>query len=223
MNELQKLLFENQDLKYREFHSKLMPTVDIDTVIGVKVPILRKIAKKFPFDEKEFMNDLPHKYYEENNIHAFLIEKIKDFGSCIVETERFLPYINNWATCDMMRPKVFKTNTHKLLPYIKKWLKDKNCYTVRYAIGMLNSFYLGDGFSTKYLDMATIENNEYYINMMIAWYFATALTKQYDSTLPYITNYKLSKWVHNKAIQKAIESYRITKEQKEFLKKYKIK
>lgn len=223
MTELQKLLFENQDLKYKEFHSKLMPTVDTDTIIGVRVPTLREIAKKFPFDEKKFMNEMPHKYYEENNIHAFLIEKEKDFDGCIIETEKFLPYINNWATCDMMRPKVFKANTHKLLPYIKKWLKSDKTYTVRYAIGMLNSFYLDKQFDTEYLDMAIIESNEYYINMMISWYFATALTKQYQLTLPYITSYKLPKWVHNKAIQKATESYRIPKEQKELLRKYRIK
>lgn len=223
MTELQKLLFENQDLKYKEFHSKLMPTVDSDTVIGVRVPILRGIAKNFPFDEKEFINELHHKYYEENNLHAFLIEKIKDFDTCIYETNRFLPYINNWATCDMMRPKTFKLNTGKLLPYIKKWLKSDNTYTVRYALGMLNSFYLDDEFDTKYLDMAIIESEEYYINMMIAWYFATALTKQYDATMPYITEHKLPKLVHNKAIQKAVESYRITKDKKEILKKYKIK
>lgn len=221
--ETEKLLLNHQDIKYKEFHQKLMPTVNPDTVMGVRVPELRKIAKNFPFDKKEFMSKLPHKFYEQNNLHAFLIEDIKDFDECIYELQKFLPYVDNWATCDMMRPKVFKANKDKLLPYIKKWLKSEKCYTKRYAIGLLNSFYLDDGFDTKYLDMAIIKSDEYYINMMIAWYFATALTKQYELTLPYITNYKLPKWVHNKAIQKAVESRAIGKDKKEFLKKYKIK
>ena len=223
MTKLQKLLFENQDLKYKEFHQKLMPTVDTQSVIGVRVPVLRSIAKKFPFDKSEFMNELPHRYYEENNIHAFLIESIKDFDECICETEKFLPCIDNWATCDMMRPKTFKANKDKLLTFIQKWLESENCYTVRYGIGMLNSYYLDNGFDTKYLDMAIVKSDEYYINMMIAWYFATALTKQFDATLPYIAEYRLPKWVHNKAIQKANESLRIPKQDKEILKKYKIK
>ena len=223
MTKFQKLLFENQDLKYKEFHQKLMPTVDADSVIGVRVPLLRSIAKNFSFDKNEFMNELPHDYYEENNIHAFLIENIKDFDKCIYETERFLPYIDNWATCDMMRPKVFKANKDILLTFIQKWLKSENCYTVRYGIGMLNSYYLDDEFDTKYLDMAIIESQEYYINMMIAWYFATALTKHFDATLPYIVEYRLPKWVHNKAIQKANESLRISNQNKEILKKCRIK
>lgn len=222
MTDIMQSLFENQDLQYKQFHSKLMPTVNPDTIIGVRVPVLRKIAKDFNGDAQKFFDSVPHAYYEENNVHAFLIEKIKDFDKCIEETNKFLPYIDNWATCDMMRPNVFKKNREKLLVYIQEWLKSSHSYTVRYAIGMLNSYYLDDDFCTQYLDMAIIQSDEYYINMMIAWYFATALTKQYTFALPYITEYRLPKWVHNKAIQKACESRRITKEQKEFLKEFKL-
>ena len=222
MTDIMQSLFENQDLQYKQFHSKLMPTVNPDTIIGVRVPVLRKIAKDFNGDAQKFFDSVPHAYYEENNVHAFLIEKIKDFDKCIEETNKFLPYIDNWATCDMMRPNVFKKNREKLLVYIQEWLKSSHSYTVRYAIGMLNSYYLDYDFCTQYLDMAIIQSDEYYINMMIAWYFATALTKQYTFALPYITEYRLPKWVHNKAIQKACESRRITKEQKEFLKEFKL-
>ncbi len=223
---IKKDLLAMQDLKYRDFHAKLMPTICKEKIIGIRVPLLRKYAKTL-FQEQcrnAFMNTLPHTYYEENNIHAFLIEQINDFDACIAETERFLPYIDNWATCDMMRPKVFKKHTDELFRYIQKWLQSNHVYTVRYAIGILHAFYLTDHFSPEHLALVSeIKSDEYYINMMIAWYFATALALQYEHTLPYLTNQKLSDWVHNKTIQKAIESYRIPPETKVNLKKLKIK
>ena len=226
MTELQKKLLEMQDLKYRDFHSKLMPTVSYDAVIGVRVPQLHKFAKEFAKtdESKAFIKQLPHKYYEENNVHAFVLEQIKDYDTAIEETEWFLPYIDNWATCDMFLPKVFKKNTDKLIVKIYEWIKSEKPYTVRYAIGLLLSLYLDDEFKTEYLEaVAAVRSDEYYVNMMIAWYFATALAKQYDATLPYITEKRLDIWTHNKAIQKVIESNRISKETKEYIRSFKIK
>lgn len=230
MNDIEKTvqarLFEMQDLAYRDFHSKLMPTVEKEKIIGVRVPELRKFAKELGKKEeaKDFLKILPHKYYEEDNIHAFLIEQIKDFDECIHALDNFLLYVDNWATCDMMTPKVFKKHTDRLLPKINEWLISDYIYEVRFAIGMLLKFYLDENFDEEYLKLvASVKSNGYYINMMIAWYFATALAKQWDKTLPYIENKVLDKWTHNKAIQKSVESYRITKEQKEYLKTLKIK
>lgn len=223
---VQARLFEMQDLAYRDFHSKLMPTVDKEKIIGVRVPELRKFAKEFAKAEeaKDFLKILPHKYYEEDNLHAFLIEQIKGFDECISALDNFLLHVDNWATCDMMTPKVFKKNTDNLLPKISEWLISDYTYEVRFAIGMLMKFYLDDNFDEKYLKLvAGVKSDEYYINMMIAWYFATALAKQWEKTLPYIENKVLDIWTHNKTIQKSVESYRITKEQKEYLKKLKIK
>lgn len=213
------------DEKYKQFHSKLMPTIDANLILGIRTPELRKLVKAITEDEaKAFMNNLPHKYYEENNLHGFLIEKIKDYDSCIIELERFLPYIDNWATCDGVTPKVLKKDLDKTLTCINKWIKSEDIYTVRYAIKLLMCFYLDDAFDKKYLEIVcNVKSDEYYINMMIAWYFATAMAKQYDSAISYITEYKLSPWVHNKTIQKCVESYRITEEQKEFLKGYRVK
>ncbi len=213
-------LFQYQDLKYKEFHQKLMPTVDKDTVIGVRTPLLRRLSKDF--SDPSFLKELPHRYYEENNLHAFLIEQTKDFDKCIDELEMFLPYIDNWATCDMLTPKCFKKNTEMLLPYIQKWIKSEHAYTVRFAVNMLMKFFLDKNFKKEYSDMVkNISSEEYYVNMVRAWYFATALAKHYDTILPYLTKNQLDSWTHNKTIQKAIESYRITKEQKEYLKKLK--
>lgn len=225
VKKVQKELFAMQDLKYRDFHSKLMPTVDKETVIGVRTPQLRKFASAFAKteDAKEFMENLPHEYYEENNLHGFLIEKIKDFDICIAEIDRFLPYVDNWATCDMMSPKVLKKYPGELLDKVKKWIKSENTYTVRYAIGCLMNYYLEEQFLTEYPDMvAAVKSEEYYIRMMQAWYFATALAKQYEAVLPYLEDGRLESWVHNKTIQKAIESYRITPEQKAYLKTLKL-
>lgn len=220
------ILFENQDTKYRDFSSKLMPTVDKDTVIGVRIPTLRRIAAKYENElvDSGFMSSLPHFYYEENNVHAFLIERIKDYDKCVESLNAFLPYIDNWATCDSMRPKCFAENTDKLYDIIKNWISSEHPYTVRFAIEMLMVYYLDDNFERSCSDMvASVSSNEYYVNMMIAWYFATALAMQWDEVLPYIEQRRLPVWVHNKTIQKAVESYRIPKFRKDWLKSMKIK
>lgn len=226
MNELQQTLFSMQDLSYRDFHSKLMPTIDKETIIGIRTPQLRKFAKEFAKSDKceAFLDSLPHRYYEENNLHGFLIEMGKDYDIVVENVEKFLPYVDNWATCDMMRPKVFKKHLPELFYKVKKWIASDQVYTVRYGIGMLLSFYLDEAFEKEHLEMvANIRSEEYYVNMMIAWYFATALAKQYEATISYIEEKRLDKWTHNKAIQKAIESYRITAEQKAYLRTWKIK
>lgn len=226
MNELQKQLFEMQDLAYRDFHAKLMPTIDKEKIIGIRTPMLRKFAKEFAKSDacEQFLKDLPHQYYEEDNLHGFLLEMGKDYDSLVEKLDAFLPYVDNWATCDMMRPKVFKKHLPELIKKVEEWLASEHVYTIRYGIGMLLSFYLDDEFEPEYLEwVAKIRSEEYYINMMIAWYFATALAKQYEVTLPYIENQKLDVWTHNKAIQKAIESYRVTEEQKNYLRTLKVK
>ncbi len=218
-------LFKLQDKKYRDFQSKLIPNVDSDSVIGVRTPELRKLAKKLVKEEDigEFLNILPHKYFDENQLHAFILSEKKDFDKCIEEVDKFLPYIDNWATCDQLSPKIFKKNKSILLEKIKKWITSSHTYTVRFGIGMLMQHYLGEDFDIKYPKIvAKVKSEEYYINMMIAWYFATALAKQYDKIIPFIEGKKLDKWTHNKTIQKAIESYRITPEQKAYLKSLKI-
>ena len=194
---------------YREFSSKLMPTVEKSKVIGIRTPILRKYAKGLE-NYEDFLSDLPHKYFEENNLHAFLIERERDFDRCIELIESFLPYIDNWATCDSMKPKVLKKEPEKLLKYINKWIKSKDIYAVRYGINLLMSFYLDENFDEDYLMIvANVRSNEYYINMMRAWYFATALAKRYKEALTYIENNRLDTWTHNKTIQKAIERCRM--------------
>ncbi len=219
-------LFALQDLKYKDFHCKLIPTVDPKSIIGVRTPELRKYAKelsKAP-EAAEFLSILPHKYYDENNLHGFLIETIKDYDKAIEAVERFLPYIDNWATCDLISPKVFKKHLPELYERIKLWLGSDRTYTIRFGIEMLMSFYLGDDFKPEMPAMvAALRSEEYYVNMMIAWYFATALCKQPDAVMPYIEKQKLEKWTHNKAIQKAIESYRISEEMKNHLRALKIK
>ena len=224
VEEIREKLFSLADENYKAFHSKLMPTVDSDKIIGVRTPVLRKFATEV-YKSGEwggFMTDLPHKYYEEDNLHGFLIEKIKDFDECIGETERFIPHMDNWATCDMLRPKVLKKEPDKLLTYIRKWINSDEVYVVRYAIGCLLSFYLDENFKAEYLSfVAEIRSDEYYINMMIAWYFATALAKQYESAIVYLEERRLSPWIHRKTIQKAIESYRISDETKAYLRQLK--
>lgn len=219
-------LFSMQDLSYRDFHSRLMPDVDKDTVIGVRVPELRKYVKELAKDPeiREFLEDLPHQYYEENNVHGFLIQQMKEYEKCMEELEKFLPYINNWATCDMTSPRVFKKHKEELLKAVRRWIVSDHVYTVRYGIGMLMQHYLDEDFREEYPQMVSeIQSEEYYVNMMIAWYFATALAKQYEAILPYIEKQKLDVWTHNKTIQKACESYRITPEQKAYLRTLKIK
>ena len=208
--------------EYKEFNSKLIPTVEKGKVIGIRTPILRKYARGLE-NYEDFLSELPHTYFEENNLHAFLIEREKDFDKCIEKLDAFLPYVDNWATCDSMKPKVLKKEPQKLLKHIKKWISGEDIYAVRYGINLLMSYYLDDDFNECYLKtVADIKSDEYYINMMRAWYFATALAKQYEKTLPYIENKILDIWTHNKTIQKAVESLRITEEQKNYLRKFKI-
>ncbi len=224
--DIQKELFKLQDEEYKSFHSRLMPTVNPELIIGVRVPLLRKLSKEFAktAEAQDFLLTLPHRFYEENNVHAFVIEEIKDFDEALAKTEEFLPYIDNWATCDMFLPKVFKKNTDKLLAKIREWICSDKPYTVRYAIGLLMKLYLDEEFNEEFLELAaSVKSEEYYVNMMIAWYFATALAKQYDAALPYITDRRLETWTHNKAIRKAIESNRIDTATKHFLRAYTIK
>ena len=220
MQEITAKLFELPDLEYREFHSNLVPTKDPDAIIGVRVPHLRKLAKELikEMDVTPFLKELPHQYNEENVLHAFFIEAIKDYDECLLELNQFLPYVDNWAVCDSLKPKVFKKHLDELVDEIQGWIESTQTYTIRFGIEMLMNFYLDEKFSAKYLDMvAGVKSEEYYVNMMIAWYFATALAKQYDATIKIIEAGVLDKWTHNKTIQKAIESYRITPEQKEYL------
>lgn len=224
--EIRNRLFEMQDLKFRDFHSALMPTVDKDLVIGVRTPQLRKLAKELAVHPEisEFLADLPHKFYEENNLHGMINEQEKDFGRCIIELENFLPYIDNWATCDLISPKVFKKYTKELLPYIFRWIRSEHTYTCRFAMKMLMTYFLDEKFCMEYAEMvAAVESDQYYINMMRAWYFATALAKQYDAVVPFIENRRLDDWTHNKTIQKAVESFRITDEQKAYLRTLKVR
>lgn len=222
MADIKKLLFNLQDEKYRDFHAKLMPNIDKSTIIGIPVPKIRALAKQIKNDAGDFLEKLPHKYYEENNLHAILVSEISGFDECIGKINEFLPYVDNWATCDIMKPKSFKKNKEALLSEIDKWMKSQHEYTVRFGIEMLMTHFLDGDFDKKYIDaVSRIQSDAYYINMMIAWYFATALAKQWDATVKYIEEKRLSVWVHNKAIQKAVESYRITEEQKEYLKRLK--
>ena len=223
---VQARLFAMQDLPYRDFQCKLMPTVAAETVIGVRTPELRKFARAFAKtpEAADFLAILPHQYYEENNLHGFLIESMKDFDRAIAALDAFLPYVDNWATCDLMRPKVFRKHLPELLGPIRRWLASGETYTVRFGMEMLMAFYLDEAFRPDYLNwVAGVESGEYYVNMMAAWYFATALAKQYDAALPYIQERRLAPWTHNKAIQKAIESYRITDDRKAYLRTLKIK
>ena len=226
MTEIQERLFELQDEKYRDFQVKLIPSVDPATVIGVRTPELRKLAKELAKrdDIDMFLDALPHDYFDENQLHAFILSGMKDYAGCMAGVCAFLPYVDNWATCDQMSPKAFRKNKDDLLVHIKDWLKSDRTYTIRFAAGMLMEHFLGDDFDAAYPEfVAGISSDEYYVNMMRAWYFATALAKQYDSIIPFIEGKKLDIWTHNKAIQKSVESYRITPEQKAYLKTLKIK
>ena len=218
---IRQTLFSLQDIKYGDFQAKLMPTMDRQRVIGVRTPALRKYAKELAKEKdiQEFLQDLPHKYFEENQLHAFIICEQKEYHRCMEELVRFLPYVDNWAICDQMSPKVFKKHRKELLEQIKIWIASKETYTVRYGIGMLMNHFLEEDFEVEYPEIvAKIRTEEYYVNMMIAWYFATALAKQYEAVLPFLEERRLDNWTHRKAIQKSVESYRITKEQKEYLK-----
>ena len=214
-------LFNMRDEQFAKFNAKLLPGVASDRVIGIRTPELKKFARQIQKPDL-FLNTLPHKYFEENQIHAFILSDIRDFDLCISGIEKFLPYVDNWATCDQLIPKVFAKNLDKILPYIKRWIKSKHTYTVRFAIGLLMRFYLGDKFAPEYADMvANIKSDEYYVNMMRAWYFATALAKNWDDIIRLLENNKIDLWTHNKTIQKSVESYRISPKQKEYLIKLK--
>lgn len=222
-NDILKSLYALQDTVYRDFQSALLPTVDKANIIGVRTPELRALARQLRGESDDFIKNLPHKYFEENQLHAFIISDFHDFDTAASAVDGFLPYIDNWATCDQMSPRVFAKNTDKLLPYIKKWIKSKHTYTVRFAVLNLMRYFLDDGFDTKYADMvANIKLDEYYVNMMRAWYFATACAKQWTQIVPYFKNRVLDTWTHNRAIQKATESYRVLPEHKTELKKCKI-
>ena len=217
-------LFSLQDKKYKEFHSRLMPNIDPERVIGVRIPELRRLARELirSGEAEEFIKTLPHFYYEENNLHAFIIEQIKDYDLLIKELERFLPFVDNWATCDSLRPKIFCENTERLLSDACRWMASSHEYTVRFGIEVMMLYFLDESFKKEYPErIAGLECEKYYINMMIAWYFATALAKQWDAVIPFIENNMLSVWVNNKTIQKATESFRITPEQKKYLRTFK--
>ncbi|WP_299448781.1 DNA alkylation repair protein [uncultured Phascolarctobacterium sp.] len=220
MEAITQKLFELSDTKYRDFNAKLLPTVNKATIIGVRTPALRKLAKEITgsTEANNFMQELPHTYYDENQLHTFLISACKDYDICMEQIENFLPYIDNWATCDQLSPKILQKNPQDLLLRIQKWLASEHTYTIRFGIKMLMSFYLDTGFCHQYLAwVASVRSEEYYVKMMIAWYFATALAKQYDAAVPYLEQKKLEQWTHRKTIQKACESYRITTEQKTYL------
>lgn len=223
--EIQRELFAKQDTAYRDFQAKLIPTIEDGSMIGVRTPELRKMAKLYAKREDigAFLAALPHSYFDENQLHAFILSERKDFSQCMTELNLFLPYVDNWATCDQLSPKIFKKHRQELLPYIREWIASDKTYVVRFSIGMLMEHFLDDDFDALYLEtVSKIRSEEYYVNMMIAWYFATALAKQYEATLPFIENVRLAPWTHNKAIQKAVESLRITPEQKTYLKSLKL-
>ncbi len=226
MKKIQDDLFAMQDTSYRDFQSKLIPSVPIENMIGVRTPKLRSLAKRMLKDGtyEEFLAELPHRYFDENQLHAFVISGLKDLDECITGLNAFLPYVDNWATCDQMSPKVFAKNKVELLDLIKMWIKSDEVYTVRFAIGMLMQHYLDSDFSMEYLEMvADVSSEEYYVRMMVAWYFATALAKQYDDAIVYLEKSRLEPWIHNKTIQKAIESNRISDEKKEYLRRLRKK
>ncbi len=223
--EIRERLFQLQDEKYRDFQSKLIPNLEASVMIGVRTPELRKLSREMVRRENigEFLDALPHRYFDENQLHAFILSEIRDYDRCVEAVCRFLPYVDNWATCDQMSPKVFRRNRQALLPHIREWIDSGKTYTVRFGIGMLMSHFLDEVFDQTYAEtVASIRSEEYYVNMMIAWYFATALVGHYEEILPFLEEKRLDPWTHNKAIQKAIESYRITEEQKAYLRTLRI-
>ena len=223
---IRETLFSLRDEKFAAFQARLIPNVAPERIIGVRTPALRKLAKTLrgSGEAEEFLKALPHDFFEENNLHAFLLCEMKDFDACVQAVEDFLPYVDNWATCDQMSPGVFRKNKQALLPYIRCWIASERCYTRRFGTGMLMSHFLDEDFREEYLGwVSDIHSAEYYVNMMIAWYFATALAKQYEAALPYLKNRRLDPWVHNKAIQKAVESFRVSDGHKNYLRTLKIR
>lgn len=226
IHDVQKRLFEMQDAEYRDFHAKLVPTMEKTKFIGIRTPMLRKFAKKFGKTEESeiFLQVLPHQYYEENNLHGLLIEQIRDYDKCLEELERFLPFIDNWATCDLLALHMMKKHRDVFIREVFRWIESDQPYTIRFGIGMLMRHYLDEEFKPEYPEkVAAIRSEEYYVNMMRAWYFATALAKQYEKVLPFLEERRMDVWTHNKTIQKAIESCRITPEQKAYLRTLRIR
>jgi 3-methyladenine DNA glycosylase AlkD len=226
MEVITKMLLENREEKYAAFLQKILPGVAQQTIIGVRTPLLRKMAKQISREEwcDAFLKECPHIYFEENQLHGFILSGYPDFEECIEKIEQFLPYIDNWATCDQTSPKVFKKHKELLLPYLRKWIQSDHVYTIRFAVDMLMQHFLDEDFRPEYLELvAGISSGEYYVKMAVAWYMATALAKQWDSAVPYIERGRMNDWVHNKTIQKAKESYRITREQKQYLGQFKKK
>jgi len=224
--EIRRELFACQDVKFKELNLKLIPSLDASRVIGVRTPDVRRIAKQYGKRQNvdSFLAALPHDYFEENNVHAAIIASFRDYEMTVAALDKFLPFVDNWATCDMMTPTVFKKNTERLIVEIRRWLCSGKTYSVRFAIRMLMCFYLEDNYLPEYAELVSgVKSDEYYVKMMAAWYFATALAKRYDDILPFIADGQLDKWTHNKAVQKAVESFRITPEQKAHLKTLKIK
>lgn len=222
---IQERLFALQDEKYREFHRSLIPGLPRENIIGIRIPAMRKLAKEFVKEPEAavFLKQLPHTYYDENILQALLIAEIKDYDACMEAVEAFLPYIDNWAVCDGLSPKVFGKHKAELLEKIRLWIPSEHIYTCRFGIGMLMRWFLDEDFQPGYLELpAAVRSEEYYVKMMTAWFFATALAKQWDSAIPYLEQNRLDPWTHNKTIQKARESYRITTEQKEYLKRLKV-
>lgn len=221
MIDIRKELFELADEKYADFQARLTPTVDRELFIGVRVPAVRKFAKEIykSYRYADFLKELPHKYYDENMLHGLILSEFKDYDACVSEVEKFLPYVDNWAVCDIMSPKCFKKNKDRLINKIIEWSKSDKVYTSRFGIEMLMSHYLDEDFREEYLEIpAYVKLEDYYAKMMVAWFFATALAKQWDATITYIENESLEAWTHNKTIQKARESYRLTDKQKDYLK-----
>ena len=226
IEEIREALLNEKDVKYKDFQGSLIPGVDAEYFIGVRTPRLRAMAKEYAKnkDIQEFLDDLPHKYFDENQLHAFIISGMKDYDKCVEELEKFLPYVDNWATCDQMSPGIFKKHKKEILPLIDKWMKSGETYSIRFGIKMLMEHFLDDDFNIKYAKkVSKVKSEEYYVRMMVAWYMATALAKQYDAVLPIMEDKKMEAWTHNKAIQKAVESFRVTDEHKNYLKTLKIK
>lgn len=226
ISDIRSRLFDMRDEKYQQFNASLIPNVNSELVIGVRTPELRKYASELARREDigSFLSALPHEYFEENQLHAFIIEKTKDYDKCLAQVEEFLPFIDNWATCDQCAPKVLVKNPERLISAVRRWISSDKAYTVRYGIGMLMRAYLDDRFSPEYPKLvAAVESQEYYVNMMRAWYFATALAKQYEAVIGYFEEGRLDEWTNNKSIQKACESYRVSDERKAYLRTLKRK
>jgi 3-methyladenine DNA glycosylase AlkD len=226
LDKIQDFLKGQKSQKLKDFNAKLIPNIDSNCVLGVKLPVLRNFAKQLykECDCTSFLQSLPHTYHEENHLHAFIIEQVKDYNECLRLTQEFLPFVNNWAVCDCFKPAVFKANKQKLLPEINKWITSEHVYTVRFGVNMLMSHFLDNDFCPEYaLWVANVKQDDYYLKMVVAWYFATALAKQWESVISLVEQKVLPTWTHNKTIQKAVESFRISTEQKEYLKTLKIK